>query len=123
MAEFSFYDFCQQENGTIEGYNEVAIDEEVNEMWHDYFRDNAKRINEWNESDSLDRFTAANIDTIYEVINRNYEPVQWLVDYTARTAKELGTPAHAGNFGCSLMRLKQRALKWRLKYLLSLRRL
>ena len=76
MAEFSFYDFCQQENGTIEGYNEVAIDEEVNEMWHDYFRDNAKRINEWNESDYLDRFTAENIDTIYEIINRNYEPVQ-----------------------------------------------
>lgn len=97
MAEFSFYDFCQQENGTIEGYNEVAIDEEVNEMWHEYFRDNARHINEWNESDYLDRFTAENIDTIYEIINRNYEPVQWLVEYTARTAKELGTPAHAGN--------------------------
>lgn len=97
MAEFSFYDFCQQENGTIEGYNEVAIDEEVNEMWHDYFHDNARRINEWNESDYLDRFTAENIDTIYEIINRNYEPVPWLVEYTAKTAKELGTPAHGGN--------------------------
>lgn len=97
MAEFSFYDFCQQENGTIEGFNEVAIDEEVNEMWHDYQRDNVLHINEWNESDYLDRFTAENIDTIYEIINRNYEPVQWLVEYTARTAKELGTPAHGGN--------------------------
>ena len=97
MAEFSFYDFCQQENGTIEGYNEVAIDEEVNEMWHDYQRDNVLHINEWNESDYLDRFTAENIDTIYEIINRNYEPVQWLVEYTARTAKELGTPAYGGN--------------------------
>ena len=58
MAEFSFYDFCQQENGIIEGYNETAIDEEVNEMWHDYQRDNVLHINEWNESDYLDRFTA-----------------------------------------------------------------
>lgn len=98
MAEFSFYDFCQQENGTIEGYNEVAIDEEVNEMWNDYRLEKGKRINEWNEEDYLDSFTAENLDAIYEVINRNYEPVEWLVDYTARTAKELGTPAHDGNF-------------------------
>ena len=97
MAEFSFYDFCQQENGTIEGYNEVAIDEEVNEMWHDYRLEKGKRVNEWNEEDYLDSFTAENLDAIYEVINRNYEPVQWLVDYTARTAKELGTPANGGN--------------------------
>ena len=66
-------------------------------MLHDYNRDNALHINEWNESDYLDRFTAENIDTIYEIINRNYEPVQWLVDYTARTSKELGTPTHGGN--------------------------